>query len=199
MVRFRSLRRHLRLHFQSRNGFLPISEEASGQILFRSRGLLRPRSGLLRRVRVSGLDLFLKEARLGPVLFPLPDLGDSVHRFRLGRVLVRSAILRVDRGSLVQLGLLRLSGRISLVPRFRPFSRDRLSLLVGLCLSLGVRLSQVRREILEGYRRTRMSSDLRLALLKQELRRNHGRQKPKLVIRVLLVERWIGILRWIRY
>jgi len=148
---------------------------------------------------VSGLDLFLKEARLGPVLFPLPDLGDSVHRFRLGRVLVRSAILRVDRDSLVQLGLLHLSGRISLVPRFRPFSRDRLSLLVGLCLSLGVRPSRLRREILEGYRRTRMSSDLRLALLKQELRRNHGRQKPKLVIRVLLVERWIGILRWIRY
>jgi len=148
---------------------------------------------------VSGLDLFLKEARLGPVLFPLPDLGDSVHRFRLGRVLVRSAILRVDRDSLVQLGLLRLSGRISLVPRFRPFSRDRLSLLVGLCLSLGVRPSRLRREILERYRRTRMSSDLRLALLKQELRRNHGRQKPKLVIRVLLVERWIGILRWIRY
>ena len=100
MVRFRSLRRHLRLRFRSRNGFLPISEEASGQILFRSRGLLRPRSGLLRRARVSGLDLFLKEARLGPVLFPLPDLGDSVHRFRLGRVLVRSAILRVGRDSL---------------------------------------------------------------------------------------------------
>ncbi len=198
-VRFRSLRRHLRLHFRSRNGFLPISEEVSGQILFRSRGLLPLRNGLLRQVRVSGLDHFLKEARLDPVLFLLPDLGDNVHRFRLGRVLVRSAILRVDRDSLVQLGLLRLSGRISLVPRFRPFSRDRLSLLVGLCLSLGVRLSQVRREILEGYRRTRMSSDLRLALLKQELRRNHGRQKPKLVIRVLLVERWIGILRWIRY
>src|SRR5207249_7997342 len=96
------------------------------------------------------LDLFLKEARLGPVLFLLPDLGDSVHRFRLGRVLVRSAILRVDRGSLVRLGFLRLSGLISLVPLFRLFSRARLSLLVGLCLSLGVRLSRLRREILQG-------------------------------------------------
>ena len=199
MVRFRSLRRHLRLHFQSRNGFLPISEEASGQILFRSRGLLPLRSGLLRRVRVSGLDLLFKEALLGPVLLPLPDLRDSVHRFRLGRVLVRSAILRVDRDSLARLGSLHLFGRISLVPQFRLFSRDRLSLLVARCLCLGVRLSQLRRVILEGYRRTRISLDLRLALLKQELRRNHGRQKPKLVIRVLLVERWIGILRWIRY
>ena len=141
MVRFRSLLRHLRLHFQSRSGFLLTSEEANGLILFRNRGLRRLRSGLFHRVRVLGLDLLLKEARLDPVLFLLPDLGDSVPRFRLGRVLVRSVILRVGRGSLVRLVLLRLFGRISLVPRFRLFSRDRLSLLVGLCLSLGVRLS----------------------------------------------------------
>jgi len=198
-VRFRSLRRHLRLHFRSRNGFLPTSEEASGLILFRSRGLLPLRSGLLRRVRVWGLDLLLKGARLGPVLLPLLDLRDSVHRFRLGRVLVRSAILRVGRDSLVRLVLLRLFGQISLVLLGRLRKVDRYSLLLARCLSLGVRLSQLRREILEGYRRTRTSSGLRLALLKRGLRRSRGRQTARLASRFLLVGRWTGIRRWIPY
>ena len=198
-VRFRSLRRHLRLHFRSRNGFLPTSEEASGLILFRSRGLLPLRNGLLRQVRVSGLDHFLKEARLDPVLFLLPDLGNNVHRFRLGRVLVRSAILRVGRDSLVRLVLLRLFGQISLVLLGRLRKVDRYSLLLARCLSLGVRLSQLRREILEGYRRTRTSSGLRLALLKRGLRRSRGRQTARLASRFLLVGRWTGIRRWIPY
>ena len=198
-VRFRSLRRHLRLHFRSRSGFLLISEEASGLILFRGRGLRLLRSGVLRRVRVLGLVLLLKEVRLGLVLVLLLGLRGSVRRFRLGRVLGLLVILRVGRGSLVRLGLRLLSGRISLVLQGRLRKVDRYSLLVGRCLSLGVRLSRLRREILEAYRRTRMCLDLRLARLKHGARRNHGRQKPKLVIRVLLVGRWIGILRWIRY
>ena len=200
LVRFRSLLRHLRLHFQSRSGFLLTSEEANGLILFRNRGLRRLRSGLLPWVKVLGLVLFLlKEALLGPALLPLPDLRDSVHRFHLGRVLDLLVILRVGRDSLVRLGSLRLSGRISLVLQGHLRKVDRCSLLVGLCLSLGVRLSQVRREILEGYRRTGMSSDLRLALLKQELQRSRGRQTARLASRLLLVGRWIGIQRLIRY
>ena len=200
LVRFRSLLRHLRLHFRSRSGFLLTSEEANGLILFRSRGLRRLRSGFLPWVKVLGLVFFLlKEALLGPALLPLPDLRDSVHRFRLGRVLDRLVILRVGRDSLVRLGSLRLSGRISLVLLGLLLKLDPYSLLVGLCRSLGVRLSQLRKEILELYRRTRMSSDLRLAHLKQELRRNRGRQTARLAIRLLLVGRWIGIQRWIRY
>jgi len=106
------------------------------------------RSGVLRRVRVLGLVLLLKEVRLGLVLVPLLGLRGSVRRFRLGRVLGLLVILRVGRGSLVRLGLRRLSGRISLVLQGRLRKVDRYSLLVGRCLSRGVRLSRLRREIL---------------------------------------------------
>jgi len=148
---------------------------------------------------VLGLVLLLKEALLGLVLVLLRDLLGSGLRFRLGRVLGRWVILRVDRGSLVRLGLRRLSDRISLVLLVRLFSLGRGSLLVGLCLSLGVRLGRLRREPLEEFRRTRMSLGLRLARLKRGVRRSRRRQRTRLVSRVLLVERWTGILRLIRY
>jgi hypothetical protein len=147
-----------------------------------------------------GLVLLLKEPRLGQVLVLLLDLLGSGLRFRLGRVLGRWVILRVDRGSLVRLGLRRLSGRISLVLLVRLFSLGRGSLLVGRCLSLGVRLGLLRREPLEGFRRTRMSLGLRrLDHLKRELQKARARQRTKLARRALLVERWTGILRLIRY
>jgi len=149
---------------------------------------------------VLGLVLLLKEARLDLVLVLLLDLLGSVRRFRLGRVLGRLVILRVGKGSLVRLGLRRLSGRISLVLLVRLFSLGRGSLLVGLCLSLGVRLGLLRRELLGGFRRTRMFLGLRrLDHLKQDLRKVRARQRAKLVRRVLRVGRWTGILRLIRY
>jgi hypothetical protein len=145
-----------------------------------------------------GLVLLLKEVLLGLVLVPLRDLLGSGPRFRLGRVLGRLVILRVDRGSLVRLGLRRLSGRISLVLLVHLFSLGRGSLLVGRCLSLGVRLGPLRRETVV-VRKTRMSLGLRLARLKRGVRRRRRRQRTRLVSRVLLVERWTGILRLIRY
>jgi hypothetical protein len=145
------------------------------------------------------LVLRLKVALLGlvPVLFL--GLRGSVHRFRLGRVLGRLVILRVVLGSLVQLGLRRPSGRISLVLVLLLFSRGRVRLLVGRCLSLGVRLGRLRREMLVVVRRTRISLGLRLAHLKHRLRKAHERQRARLVSRSLLVGRWTGILRLIRY
>jgi len=198
LVRFRSLRRLLRLRFRFRSGFLLNSGVASGLIRFRSRGLRLRRSGVLRRVRVLGLVL-LKEARLGLVLVLLRDLLGSGLRFRLGRVLGRWVILRVDRGSLVRLGWRRLSDRISLVLLVRLFSLGRGSLLVGLRLSLGVRLGRLRREPLEGFRRTRISLDLRLDHRKREPQKARARQRTKLARRALLVGRWTGILRLIRF
>jgi hypothetical protein len=181
---------------------LPLnSGEASGLILFRSLGLLLLRSGLLPQVRVLDLVLRLKVALLGlvPVLFL--DLRGSVHRFRLGRVLGRSVILRVVRGSLVQLGLRRLSGRISLVLMLLLFSRGRVRFLVARCLELGVRLSRLRREMLAVVRRTRISLGprLRLAHLKHSLRKAHERQRARPVSKALLAGRWTGTLRSIRY
>jgi hypothetical protein len=172
---------------------------ASGLILFLSRGLRLRRSGVLRRVRVLGLVLLLKEVLLGLVRVLLLDLLGSGLRFRLGRVLGRWVILRVDPGSLVRLGLRRLSGRISLVLLVRLFSLGRGSLLVGRCLSLGVRLGRLRRELLEGFRRTRIFLGLRLAHLKREPQKVRARQRTKPARRGLLVGRWTGILRLIRY
>jgi hypothetical protein len=139
--------------------------------------------------------VLLKEARFGLVLVLLRDLLGSGLRFRLGRVLGRWVILRVDRGSLVRLGLRRLSGRISLVLLVRLFSLGRGSLLVGLCLSLGVHLGPLRRELLVVVRRRRISLGLRLARLKHAPQKVHWRQRTRLVSRALLVERWTGILR----
>ena len=199
MVRFRSLRRLLRLRFRSRSGFLPINGEANGLILFRSQGSRRLRSGLFHRVRVLGLDLLLKEARLGPVLLPFQDLRDNVHRFLPARVLGLWVILLVDLDSLVRWGSLRLSGRISLVLLGRLRRVDLCSLLVGLCLSLGVRRGLLRRGMLVVVRRRRISLGLRLARLKHALQKVHGSRRTRPVSRVLLVGKWIGILRLIRY
>jgi hypothetical protein len=171
----------------------------SGLILFRSLGLLLLRSGVLHQVRVSVLVLRLKVALLGLVLVLFLDLRGSVHRFHLGRVLGRLVILRLVRGSLVRLELRRLSGLISLVLMLRLFSRGRVKLLVARCLELGVRLGRLRRETLVVVRRTRISLRLRLAHLKHRLRKAHERQRARLVSRALLVERWTGTPRWIRY
>jgi len=193
LVRFQSLRRLLRLHFRFRSGFLLNSEVASGLILFLSRGLRLRRSGVLLQVRVLGLVLLLKEALLGLGPVRLLDLLGSGLRFRLGRVLGLLVILLVDRGSLVRLGLRRLSGRISLVLLDHLFSLGRGSLLVGRCLSLGVRLSNLRREMLVVVRRRRISLGLRLARLKHALQKVHGKQRTRLVSRALLGESWTGI------
>jgi hypothetical protein len=170
----------------------------SGLILFRSLGLLLLRSGVLRQVRVSVLVLLLKLARLGLGLVLFLELPGSVHRFHLGRFLDRLVILRVVRGSLVRLGLRHPSGLINLVLMLHLFSRGRVRFLVGRCLELGVRRSRLRRETLV-VRRTRISLGLRLAHLKHRLRKAHERQRARLVRRALLVERWTGILRLIRY
>jgi hypothetical protein len=199
LVRFRNLLRHLRLRFRFRSGFLLNSGEASGLILFQSLGLLLLRSGVLPQARASGLVLRLKAARLGLVRVLFLDLRGSVHRFHLGRVLGRSVILRVVRGSLAQLEWRRLSGRISLVLMLLLFSRGRVRSLVARCLELGVRLSRLRREMLAVVRRTRISLGLRLAHLKHRLRKAHERQRARPVSKALLAGRWTGILRLIRY
>jgi hypothetical protein len=59
----------------------------NGLILFLSRGLRLRRNGVRRQVKVLGLVLLLKEARLDLARVLVPDLRGSVHRFRLGRVL----------------------------------------------------------------------------------------------------------------
>jgi hypothetical protein len=198
LVRFRSLLRRLRLRFRFRSGFLLNNVVVSGLILFRSLGLLLLRSGVLRLAGALGLVLHLKVARLGLVLVLFLGLRGSVRRFRLGRVLGRSVILRVVRGSLVQLGLRLLSGRSSLVLMLRLFSRGRVRFLVGRCLGLGVRLRRLRKRTLV-VRRTRISLGLRLAHLKHRVRRMLDRRTANPVSRALLVGRWTGILRLIRY
>jgi len=171
----------------------------SGLILFLSLGLLLLIDGVPRRVKVLGLVLRLKLDLLGRVLVLFRDQRGSVHRFHQGRVLGRLAILRVVLDSLVRSALRLLSGRISLALLLRLFSRGRVRLLAGQRLSLGVRLSQLRRETLVVVRKTGISLSLRLAPLKHKIRRTRGRRTANPVSRALLAGRWTGILRLIRY
>jgi hypothetical protein len=204
LVRFRSLRRRLRLLFRFRSGFL-LSRKlgVSGLIRFRSPGLRRLRSGVLHRDRGLRPVLLLQGSRRDLELVRLLVLRASARRFHQRRVVHgrSGSLILVDLDSQGLSGFLRLlSGLISPVLWDHLRRRDRFRLLVGRCLSPGVRRSLLRRES-QGVRlKARTFRTLRLHDHHSlEVQRARGRATRSLLSLVLLVGRWIGIPRWIRY
>ncbi len=203
MVKFLDLLRHLRLLFRFRNGcLLNRKQEASGLTLFLSPGSLRLRNGVLHRARELRPGLLLKELRHDPVLVHFPDLPANAHRFHRGRADHDRSVIptRVDLDNQGQLDSLHLSGPINPVPLGQLHKGDPSSLLAGQCLNPGARRNLLRRESQEGLLKAGTSQILHLLdHLSSELQRARGRRTKRLLSRVLLVGRWIGTPRSIRY
>ncbi len=174
---------------------------ASGLTRFRSPGLRRLRSGVLHRAKALHLVL-LKGSRLDLVLAQFQDLQASAHRFPRdrvvrGRLVIPTQVDRVNQGLLESI---RLSGLINLVPLGRLHRGDRSSLLAVHCLNLGVRRKLLRRENQEVLLKAGISQVLRLLdHLSSELQKARGRRTKRLLSLALLVGRWIGTRRSIRF
>jgi hypothetical protein len=203
LVRFRNLLRHLRLLFRFRNGcLLNRKQGASGLTRFRSPGLRRLRNGVLHRAKALLLVL-LKGSHLGPVLVQFRDLRVSVRRFHRGRVDRDRSVFptQVDLDNQGQLEFLRLlSGLISPVPRDHLHRGGQRSPLVGRYLNPGARRSLLRKENQEDLLKAETSQTLRLLDHPSlEVQKALGRPTRSLLSLALLVARWIGIPRLIRY
>lgn len=202
MVRFRNLLRHLRLPSRFRSGCLPSRERgASGLTRFRSPDLRRLRNGALHQAKGFRPGP-LRGSHLDPVLAQFLDLPDNARPFHRGRV-VRGHLVIPTQLDLDNQGLLEslyLSGLINLVPPGQLHKGDRSNLPVGQCLNPGARRNLQRRESQEGFLKAGTSQILHLLdHLSSELQKAHGRQTKRLLSRALLVGRWIGTPRSIRY
>ncbi len=174
---------------------------ASGLTRFRSLGLRRLRNGVLHQAKGLRPGL-LKGSRLDLVLAQFPDLQASAHRFPRDRVVHGLLVIptQVDQVNQGPLESIRLSGLIKLVPLGQLHRGDRSSLLAGHCLNPGARRKPLRRENQGVPLKARTSQTLHLLdHLSSELQKARGRRTKRLLSRALLVARWIGTPRSIRY
>ena len=202
MVRFRDLLRHLRLRFRFRSGWLPSRERgASGLTRFRSPGLRRLRNGALHQAK--GLRPGpLKGSHLDPVLVQFLDLPANARPFHPGKVVRGRLVIptQVDLDNQGLLESLRLSGLTNPARAGHLRKGDRASLLADNCLNPGARRKLVRGENQEVLLKAGTSQTLHLLdHLSSELQRARGRRTKKLLSLALLVGRWIGTPRSIRY
>ena len=154
-----------------------------------------PQAKALLRVR-------LKESRRDPVRVLFRDLLVSARHFRRGRVARGLLVIRTLR-DLDNQGLLEslhLSGPINPVPPGPLRKGGQHSRLVGRCLSPGARLDLLRKESQEARLKAETSQALHLLdHLRSEVQKARGHRTKNLLSRALLVGRWIGIRRSIRY
>ena len=202
MARFRDLLRRPRLRSRFRSGFLLSREQVgSGLIRFRNPGLQLLRNGVLHQAKVLLLVL-LKEARHDPVQVLVQDLLVSVRRFHRGRVVRGRLVIPIlqDLDNLGLLEYLRLSGLINLVLLGRLHRAGQRSPLAGRYLNPGARRDLLRKESQEALLKAGTSQALHpLDHLSSEVQKARVPRTKKLLSLALLVGKWIGTPRSIRY